>query len=108
MSVNHKPAAAWSRDSLTAWQWLKENTSALPHVGTSPERCRIKFLRRWAVKILCLVNDEMDFCDWYWFLDSHLEKELREIDPTGPKLGSLMFRNGEYEPDRQRAERGGE
>ena len=29
MSVQHKPAAAWSRDSLTAWQWMAEKTEPL-------------------------------------------------------------------------------
>jgi len=81
MPVEHKPAAAWSRDSLAAWQWMLDNTEPLKHVGTDPKHIQIEFLRRWAAKILCLVNDEMPWSDWYWFLDNHFNRELKKADP---------------------------
>lgn len=103
VGVIHKPAAAWSRDSLAAWQWLLDNTAALPHVGTHPEGCRIEFLRRWAVKILCLVNDEMPYSDWFWFLSNHFERELKRVDPAVRPLNELMFKGGEWEGDPAKA-----
>lgn len=99
MSVQHKPAAAWSRDSLTAWQYMANSTDPKPDIGTSPKVCHVEFLRRWAVKILVLVNDEMGFCDWYWFLAKHFESELKKLDPHVGAIRDIEFRSGEFETD---------
>ena len=99
MSVTHKPSAAWSRDSLAAWQWMADNTDPKSHIGTSPAKCHIEFLRRWAVKIIVLVNDEMGFCDWYYFLSNHFNRELKRIDPFSKPLQEIEFTRGYFETD---------
>jgi hypothetical protein len=97
--MSMKPAAAWSRDSLAAWQWMADKTVVKDGIATSPVHCHLEFLRRWAVKILCLVHDEMDFCDWYWFLSEHFDRELKRLDPYSKPLREMMFNRGEFEPD---------
>ena len=99
MSVQHKPAAAWSRDSLAAWQWMLDNTTPNKEVGTDPKYTQIRFLERWAAKILCLVNEEMGWCDWYWFLSRHFERELLRVDPYHKPLREIMFTAGDWETD---------
>ncbi len=99
MSVTHKPAAAWSRDSLAAWQWMADNTNPKPEIGTSPQHCHTEFLRRWAVKIIVLVNDEMGYCDWYWFLTNHFDRELKRLDPYSKPLRDIEFSGGNFETD---------
>ena len=93
MSNNmHRPAAAWSRDSLAAWQWMIDKTDPQSGIGTSPTRSHEMFLRRWAIKILSLVSDEMPYSDWYWFLNDHFHKELfRRWPGTTERLNE--FRN---------------
>src|ERR1035441_4769237 len=95
----YKPGAAWSRDSLAAWQWMADSTIPKPGIGTDPTRVHQEFLRRWAVKILCLVNAEMPFSDWYWFLSAHFDKELLRLDPHSKPLRDIMFRGGDYDSD---------
>jgi hypothetical protein len=95
----YKPAAAWSRDSLTAWQWMADNTQPLPSVGADPQGCHTRFLRRWAVKILILVNVETGWSDWYWFLYGHFEKELLRMSPGEKPLRDYMFTKGSFDND---------
>ncbi len=95
----YKPAAAWSRDSLAAWQWMADNTTPKPGIGTCPEVVHREFLRRWAIKILCLVNAEMPFSDWYWFLSAHFDKELLKLDKYSKPLRDSMFRGGDFDND---------
>ena len=95
----HKPAAAWSRDSLTAWQWMADNTTPKESVGTNPALVHVKFLRRWAIKILCLVNVEMPWSDWYHFLSRHFDKELLRLDPHSTPVRADMFVAGNFDND---------
>lgn len=95
----HKPAAAWSRDSLAAWQWMADNTIPKEGIATSPKHCHMEFLRRWAVKILCLVNSEMPWSDWYWFLSNHFDKELLRLDPHSEPIRNIMFKGGNFDND---------
>jgi len=97
VSQMHKPAAAWSRDSLAAWQWMLDNTKPKDGIGTHPPSVHENFLRRWACKVLCLVQDEMPWSDWYWFLSNHFNKELARVYP-GCKPVEL-FRGPDFEPD---------
>lgn len=97
--VQHKPAAAWSRDSLTAWQWMAEKTEPKAGIGTDPKRCQVEFLRRWAAKIVVLVHDEMGWCDWYWFLSNYFDAELKRLDPHARPLREIEFTGGDFETD---------
>jgi hypothetical protein len=94
-----KPAAAWSRDSLAAWQFMADETTPRPGRATCPEHCHTEFLRRWAIKILCLVNNEMPHSDWYWFLSHHFDKELLRLDPYVKPLREAMFVGGDFDND---------
>ena len=100
MSVQHKPAAAWSRDSLTAWEYMATDCTRNEGTATAPKHAHVEFLRRWAAKILVLVNDEMGFCDWYWFLARYFETKLKQMDPHVGPVRDLEFRGGNFEPDR--------
>ena len=102
-SLIYKPAAAWSRDSLAAWQWMADSTTPKSGIGTDPKHVHAEFLRRWAVKILCLVNAEMPWSDWYWFLSNHFNKELLRLDPHSKPLHDSMFRGGDFDNDPARA-----
>jgi hypothetical protein len=42
----------------------------------------------------------MGFCDWYWFLTRHFEKELKALDPHIGPIRDIEFRGGNFEPDR--------
>src|SRR5271165_3470247 len=95
-----KPAAAWSRDSLAAWQFMADETIPKPdRAVTNPKHCHVEFLRRWAIKILCLVNNEMPYSDWYWFLSNHFDKELLRLDPYVKPLRDAMFTRGDFDND---------
>lgn len=81
MSTNlHRPAAAWSRDSLIAWDYMKTDCRRKVEGVSDPEGCHYRFLCRWAIKILTLVHEEMDFCGWYWFLVHYFNKELQSLN----------------------------
>lgn len=95
----HRPAAAWSRDSLVSWDYMKTDCMRKPGTAGDPAHAHYSFLCRWAIKILTLVHEEMGFCDWYWFLDRHFNKELMELHKLHEKL--MWFRDpntGETDP----------
>ena len=78
---------------------MAEKTEPKPGIGTDPKNCHIEFLRRWAVKIIVLVQDEMGWCDWYWFLANYFDAELKRLDPCSKPLRDIEFTGGDFETD---------
>jgi len=92
MSTMHKPAAAWSRDALSAWQTVADDY--IPELKGDKRLIAVYFLRRWAVKTINLVADEMPWSDWYWFLVGHFKRELERLEPGFTK----QFPLNEFDP----------
>jgi hypothetical protein len=95
MPIMHKPAAAWSRDSLSSWQYVADKL--MPSVGSADHHNTVHFLHRWAIKIVTLVSEEMPWSDWYYFLSNHFKRELDRMEPgfTGRHPVDVWLPGGE-------------
>lgn len=78
---------------MAAWDYMKSDCRHKAERVTDPDHCHYLFLRRWAVKILTLVHEEMDFCDWYWFLSRYFDRELLSLDKYHKPLSGMLFRD---------------
>ena len=93
MSTMHRPAAAWSRDALMAWEYVFANCEPTRSTATDKAHSHYHFMQRWAVKTVNLVNEEMGYCDWYWFLCRYFDEKLSNMFQHHVSIARMEFRD---------------